>query len=506
MPSSRLPPDVFFTTVEQSSVAISITDAHANILYANPAFCQITGYGADEVIGRNESILSFKTTPRQVYDEMWQKLRERTPWTGRLINRRKDGSRYLAELTISPVQGRDGDTAFFLGMHRDVTAEHRLSREVQNQMALIEAVVDSAPVSLALLDEQRRVVLDNIEYKKLAGGFAAPEPALYLLDAVQAQMGAEFDDARRSGSGFVGREIGIPDARGEITRWFSCSGSWFQEEDGSADAFFAPNPRAYLLLVMHEITDRKRQQEAERMNALRALLAEGERVQQLREAMAGAIFQLQGPMNLITAAATLLGRRGAQVDVSALDGVLRQAVEAGNRALSMLREAMPEEIVEAEAPQNINLLLREVLGLLTEPMLAAGVTVDWQPGADLPPVRGRPTQLRNLFKQIIQNALDAMQETRDAHRVLSVTSARADGRVRVSIGDTGAGIPEALRTRVFEPFFTTRRGRGRHAGMGLALAQDVAMRHGASIEIDPAPAPGCRIHIGFPIPSLEQAA
>ena len=57
----------------------------------------------------------------------------------------------------------------FLGMHRDVTEMHRLEREVRNQKALIESVVDSAPVAIALLDREDRVMLDNHEYKKLMG-------------------------------------------------------------------------------------------------------------------------------------------------------------------------------------------------------------------------------------------------------------------------------------------------------------------------------------------------
>ena len=62
-----LPPRVFLAAVEQSPVAISIADPRATILYANPAFVRVTGYSVEEVVGRNESLLSNKATPVEVY-------------------------------------------------------------------------------------------------------------------------------------------------------------------------------------------------------------------------------------------------------------------------------------------------------------------------------------------------------------------------------------------------------------------------------------------------------
>jgi nitrogen fixation negative regulator NifL len=498
MGGSHLPPQVFFETVEQSAIAISITDLNARILYANRAFTAVTGYAPAEVIGQNQSMLSFKTTPRSVYDAMWRTLQSQQNWSGRLVNRRKDGTRYLAELSVSPILDAEGRTSYFLGMHRDITAMQRLERQVQNQKALIESVVDVAPVAFALLDEKERVVLDNHEYKKLIGDLGVSEPAAHIVAALRASMGAAYDAARASGRGFTGQEVRCDRSGGRAPRWFACSGSWFEDEDASADAFFEPRPRSYMLLVMNEVTLIKRQQEVQRLGALRSVLAEGERTQSLREAIAGAIYQLQGPINLIEAATNMLGRRGAQHDTFALTGVLREAVAAGNRAIETLRASMPAVPDEAEVPVNINELLHEVLVLLTDRLLAAGVTVEWKPAPVLAPVPGRPTQLRNVFKQLIENAVEAMSEQRGGPRELRIlTCPEVDG-VGIYVEDSGPGIPDALRHRVFEPFFTTKRRAGGGAGMGLAMAQEIVTRHQGLIEIDPRHHEGCRMHLRFP--------
>jgi len=95
--------DVFMKAVDSCPVGISITDLKANILYANQAFNEITGYAENELIGHNESILSNHTTPSLVYQTLWGRLSQKKPWIGVLVNRRKDDSLYLAELTVAPV-------------------------------------------------------------------------------------------------------------------------------------------------------------------------------------------------------------------------------------------------------------------------------------------------------------------------------------------------------------------------------------------------------------------
>ncbi len=103
--SSNVPPHLFRQAVEQAALAISITDAHANILYANGAFQRITGYEQDEIVGHNESILSYHVTPKLVYETLWAQIQRQRPWNGLLVNKRKDGNRYLADVTITPVVG-----------------------------------------------------------------------------------------------------------------------------------------------------------------------------------------------------------------------------------------------------------------------------------------------------------------------------------------------------------------------------------------------------------------
>ena len=499
-----MPAHVFQQAVEQADAAISITDAEANILYVNPSFCKVTGYSVDEACGRNESFLSNKTTPDDLYRSMWQTIAGGASWHGHLVNLRKDGAKYLAELTITPVLDSGGKVTHYLGMHRDVTEMYRLECQVKNQKALIESMVDAAPLAIALLDEHDRVVVDNHEYKKLMGDLGMVEPAGVLLAAVRAEISDEQD--KNSGFAFLDREVRIERPGWRSPRWFSCSGVWVQEDDGRVDAFFAQQNVRHLLLVAKEVTSQRTQQETVRMATLQAVLAEEDRIAGLRESLSAAVFQLEGPVNMIASAVGMLSHRLDREGAKPMADVLQNAVHSGEAALEGLRAIIPPPSREKLGSVNLNELLRDILDLVTGQLLATGITVLWQPQLVLPSVQACPNRLRVMFKALIDNAIEAMntkgwqeRELRIATRAYDSAGHLAAHTIEVIIEDSGPGIPAKLRLKVFEPFFSTKKDGGRHLGTGLATAQQVVADHSGLIEIDPArESGGCRITVSLP--------
>jgi nitrogen fixation negative regulator NifL len=492
--SPPVPAHLFRQAVEQAALAVSITDARANILYANAAFARITGYGQAEIIGHNESILSYRVTPKLVYETLWAQIQRQRPWNGLLVNKRKDGSRYLADVTITPVVDASGTTTHFLGMQRDVTEVHRLERQVQNQKTLIESVVDAAQVAIVLLDEQERVLLDNHEYKKLIGDLGK-EPAVTVLTALRAQMGEAYTAACAQHRNIAAQEIHF-ELPHRPTRWFSCALSWFEEQDVGADAFYEPTRRHYLLLTLQDISELKLQQEALRINGLRALLSEQERIQGLRETLAGALYQLEGPLNVLSAAANLLERRLATPDGA--PNALDEAIQKSREVLNTLRASMPEVTSSTMQSVNLNEILSDALKLATAQLLGAGIVVEWQPAQGNALVSGHPVELSNLFKQLLSNAIEAIGEQRGGKRELRIACLPHSDCVEVFVEDSGTGIDEALRYTIFQPFFTTKGAGKQHFGLGLAMAQEIVTRHGGAIDIDPHFATGCRVRVQLP--------
>lgn len=500
-----LPASVFFQAVEHSPVAISITDLHANILYSNRAFTKETGYQAHEVLGRNESVLSNRNTPRLVYDALWGRLKQLKPWSGVLVNRRKDGKRYLAELMVAPVLNDENEPIHYLGMHRDVTELYSLEQRVQNQKAMIEKAVNAANVAIVLLDDEQKIVLDNLAYKTLATDMAPQEPSHLILRAIQEELGEKFETLHERESGFSNFEIRLEVGRNHVARWFSIDGSTIKIGDESADAFFAQPERCYLMLVINDVTELRERQHAERINALKLLIAEEEALQSMRETLNGALYQLQRPLNLMNAAVRMLEqRKGDEHAITEqVIGALREAISAGNEAQDTLERAVPKEHPGVKSAININELLRNVLELSTAQLLKNGILVDWHPPLHVPVLIGYESRLHSLFKQLIDNAIEAMATSSSARRELSLVARVEGSDIVVTVSDTGPGVPEENCTRVFEPFFSTKpnTNQGAGYGMGLTIVQEIVAEHLGTVYIDPLYREGCRVCVHLPLGS-----
>jgi PAS domain S-box-containing protein len=119
--------------VEQSADAIVLTDRAGTILYVNPAFERITGYLEEEAVGKTSRILHSGKHDESFYRQMWEALIRGEVWEGHFINRRKDGTLYEEDATISPVRDPVGNIVSFVAVKRDVT--RLLSLEKQVRMA-----------------------------------------------------------------------------------------------------------------------------------------------------------------------------------------------------------------------------------------------------------------------------------------------------------------------------------------------------------------------------------
>ncbi|MGZ5477640.1 MAG: PAS domain S-box protein, partial [Thermoanaerobaculia bacterium] len=120
------------TVVEQASEAIIVTDTSGVIEYVNPAFERITGYTHDEVVGRPARILKSGKQDAAFYKNLWSTITAGSVWHGHFVSKRKDGSLYEEDATISPVRDNDGTITNFVAMKRDVTAEVALEEQLRH--------------------------------------------------------------------------------------------------------------------------------------------------------------------------------------------------------------------------------------------------------------------------------------------------------------------------------------------------------------------------------------
>ena len=113
----KLSAKVFSDTTE----GITITDSTGTIIDVNPAFCEITNYSREDVIGQNTRILSSGKHGSEFYSKMWQKINVQGHWQGEIWNRKKEGTLYAALLSISSILDEDGKTLHYVGIFSDIT-------------------------------------------------------------------------------------------------------------------------------------------------------------------------------------------------------------------------------------------------------------------------------------------------------------------------------------------------------------------------------------------------
>jgi len=153
--------------------AIVITDRNARITWANQAFTKLTGYAFDEAVGRHcgELVKSGHQT-RQFYEEMWQTILFGQVWHGELINRRKDGTLYHDEMTITPVIGKDGEATHFVAMKHDISAR-KISEEHLKNLAFYDPLTQLP---------NRRLLIDRLGQALAASKRSGRYGALMFLD------------------------------------------------------------------------------------------------------------------------------------------------------------------------------------------------------------------------------------------------------------------------------------------------------------------------------------
>jgi PAS domain S-box-containing protein len=158
--------------LQASANAIAITDAEANFMWVNPAFSNLTGYNVEEVIGQSPRLLKSGLVDPAVYEDLWKTILAGRPWSGELINRRKDGSVYPEEQTITPVLDDQGQVLYFIVVKQDIS-ERKALEGLRNDLTYmlvhdLRNPLSQTQLALSMLQEEDGEVDNRQEILKIA--------------------------------------------------------------------------------------------------------------------------------------------------------------------------------------------------------------------------------------------------------------------------------------------------------------------------------------------------
>jgi len=215
--AERLDRDRLAGAIEQSGDSVMITDLQGRLLYVNPAFTQATGYGRDEVLGRNPRMLKSGEHHGSFYEAMWQTLTAGASWVAEFRNRRKDGTLYTELSNIFPIRDAAGRVVSYVAVNHDLTKERQLeataARLAHERVVIAETLAHlepgGTPEATALAICHRVVTLSGVTGVAMArfdtDGRAVPlalvagDGTELPLDGLRSERGREVRDAIASG-------------------------------------------------------------------------------------------------------------------------------------------------------------------------------------------------------------------------------------------------------------------------------------------------------------------
>lgn len=167
------------TAVSSAANGIMVTDRNGIIEWVNPAVTKIAGYSSDELINRTPSILKSGKQGAEFYKELWDTITSGKVWRGELVNRRKDGSLYSEEQTITPLVDDDGNITHFIAIVQDISERRRVEQEVKQRSMELQALhTISTACSRSLDDEEIISTLTRLLEEEIG----VPGGAVYLYD------------------------------------------------------------------------------------------------------------------------------------------------------------------------------------------------------------------------------------------------------------------------------------------------------------------------------------
>lgn len=128
-------------SIEQSPVVVLITNKQGVIEYVNPKFTEVTGYSYDEVIGKNPSMLKSEDLPKRIYSEFWDTIESGSEWSGKFLNKKKNGELFWLTGFISRVKDEKGEVTHYVGIMEDITERIRSEEELAQYRHNLEELV-----------------------------------------------------------------------------------------------------------------------------------------------------------------------------------------------------------------------------------------------------------------------------------------------------------------------------------------------------------------------------
>ena len=458
---------------EQSPVGIYRTTPDGSILLVNPTLVAMLGYAsAEELLRLNLEAAGFGAeNPRTRFKDALERNGEVIAFESAWL--RKDGQVVEVRENARAVRAPSGGTLYYEGTVEDVTEVKRAERERTRLVAAIE----QASETILITDTDGRIEYVNPAFERVTG---------YTFSEAVGQRPSILKSGRQDEAFYT-----------SLWRTVAGGGTWHghfvnRRKDGGLfeeDATISPVRDGAGAIVNFVAVKRDVTQEV----ALQAQLLQAQKMEAVGSLAGGVAHDFNNLLQVLLSQIQLLQAYADDPErVRALGVELRQQVDRGASLTRQLLLFSRRETAKKKR-LDLNEAVRAAMTMLRR-LVRANIALEVKLAPDALAVDADRGQLDQVLMNLALNASDAMP---GGGTLTMRTAILEGGWVSLTVKDTGVGIPEAIRERIFNPFFTTKEA-GKGTGLGLSVVQSIVGWHGGRIEVESVEGQGSVFRVMLP--------
>jgi histidine kinase len=406
----------------------------------------------------------------------------------------KDGSPVYILVSTSPIVNEAGDIIAAIEMATDITEVRLLEQELKRSEEKYRTLFNSDPNPIFVFHPTTLKIMDANKRAIKHYGYSTEE--LFAKTFLDLADPSEWERLRKALATEEGIVVKVKHLRrhGEpimVTVRFS------RLSHMGLEAVVATTP---------DITERVRNEE---------LLIQAGKMATLGEMSTGVAHELNQPLSVIKTAASFLKKkteRSEAVPPATLLTLVQEMdnqVDRASNIITHLRQFGRKTDIR-KADVQINDCIQGTFTVLGRQLELHGVKVELELSDSLPPIKGERNRLEQVFLNLIMNARDALDDKEaqaggdPVEKILRIFSYREGNRVVATVADTGVGMSEAVKEKIFEPFYTTKPV-GKGTGLGLSISFGIVRDYDGTIEVESRQGRGTTFKLSFPAVEAESS-
>ena len=494
--------DFLENLVETAVDGIMVNDLIGNITNVNSALEKMTGLKKEELIGEHSSILIKEDEEiRKIFREKAAELFEKGYISYETSLKRKDGRYIEVEFSSTLIKGENGEFIAGISIFRDVTERKVAEKEIRESKEFLENLFKTSADAILVTDPQGNITMVNDAMEKMVG---------YSREELLGKHSSLLTPPERELRNKIVRDLEELFKEGRV---YGYKTVW-QRKDGQH--IFVESNKSLLkgkdgqiiggVNFIRDITEKKKVED---------ILLQTKKLKSLGELAGGVAHDFNNVLAAILGRVQLLRmnletpsgkqeRRKVMRELKKGLEVIEKASLDGAETVRRIQEfsrkrADDSDFTQVDIKELINNALEFTKTRWKDETESKGLKIrikkEFSP---LPTIAGSASELREVFTNLINNAIDAMPQGGE----IRIRTFKEGSSIFIIVEDTGVGISKAIRDRIFDPFYTTKGPQA--TGLGMSVSYGIITRHKGTISVDSQEGRGTNFTIRIPIKKMVE--